>query len=212
MGETGFSALEDITMSIPRGEWISIMGRSGSGKSTLLHIMGCLDIPTEGRVYINGIDTSEMDSNELARVRRENLGFVFQQFHLIPTLTALQNVALPMMFTGTPKAEREERAAKILDSLGLAERMTHLPNELSGGEKQRVAIARSLANNPEIILADEPTGNLDTRAGEELLKIFGSLHKKENKTLIVVTHDKDVAAKGEKVIYMQDGQLVKGKI
>jgi ABC-type lipoprotein export system ATPase subunit len=212
MGDAGFNALKSITLSIPRGEWISIMGRSGSGKSTLLHIMGCLDIPSEGRVYINGIDTSDMDSNELARVRRENLGFVFQQFHLIPTLTALQNVALPMMFTNNPKKEREEKAAGILESLGLGGRMTHLPNEMSGGEKQRVAIARSLANNPEIILADEPTGNLDTKAGEELLKIFDRLHQKEKKTLIVVTHDKEVAAKGEKTIYMQDGQMMKGRI
>lgn len=201
------NAVKNLSFALRQGERIAIMGKSGSGKSTLLHMIGCLDVPTSGRLLIDGEDVSKMSGSELARIRLEKIGFVFQQFHLIPTLTAVQNVALPLMLEGIPKAEREERARRTLDSLGMGHRYTHLPNKLSGGEKQRVAIARSLINDPPIILADEPTGNLDSKAGDEVMAIFERLHKKEHKTIIVVTHDPDVAEHSERIIHMKDGEI-----
>jgi putative ABC transport system ATP-binding protein len=201
------NAVKNLSFTLKRGERVAIMGKSGSGKSTLLHIIGCLDIPTTGQLFIDGEDVSKMSGPQLARIRLEKIGFVFQQFHLIPTLTAIQNVALPLMLEGIPKAEREERAKKVLASLGMDHRLNHLPSKLSGGEKQRVAIARSLISEPPIILADEPTGNLDSKAGDEVMAIFERLHKKEHKTIIVVTHDPDVAALSERVIHMKDGEI-----
>ncbi len=201
------NAVKNLSFSVKRGERIAIMGKSGSGKSTLLHIIGCLDIPTSGQLFIDGEDVSKMSGSQLARIRLEKIGFVFQQFHLIPTLTAIQNVALPLMLEGIPKAEREERAKGVLESLGMGPRLNHLPNKLSGGEKQRVAIARSLINEPQIILADEPTGNLDSKAGDEVMAILEKLHKKEHKTIIVVTHDPDVAVLSERIIHMKDGEI-----
>ncbi len=200
-------AVKDLSFSVKRGERIAIMGKSGSGKSTLLHMIGCLDVPTSGRILIDQVDVSTMSGPELARIRLEKIGFVFQQFHLIPTLTAVQNVALPLMLEGAPRVEREKKAAENLEFLGMGHRLTHLPFKLSGGEKQRVAIARSLINNPPIILADEPTGNLDSKAGDEVMAIFDRLHRKEGKTIIVVTHDPDVAALSEKIIHMKDGEI-----
>ena len=207
--ECAVNAVKNLSFSVKRGERIAIMGKSGSGKSTLLHIIGCLDIPTTGRIFIDGEDVSKMSGSQLARIRLEKIGFVFQQFHLIPTLTAIQNVALPLMLKGIPKGDREERAKKVLESLGMGHRLTHLPNKLSGGEKQRVAIARALVNEPPLILADEPTGNLDSKAGEELMEIFDRLHRKEKKTLIVVTHDMDVAEHSERILHMKDGEIEK---
>jgi len=201
------NAVKNLSFSVKRGERIAIMGKSGSGKSTLLHIIGCLDVPTTGQLFIDSEDVSKMSGSQLARIRLEKIGFVFQQFHLIPTLTAIQNVALPLMLEGVPKGEREERAKKVLESLGMGHRLSHLPNKLSGGEKQRVAIARSLINEPPLLLADEPTGNLDSKAGEELMEIFERLHKKEHKTIIVVTHDPDVAVLSERIIHMKDGEI-----
>ncbi|MEW5902708.1 MAG: ABC transporter ATP-binding protein, partial [Acidobacteriota bacterium] len=191
--EEGVQAVRDISFAVRRGERIAIMGKSGSGKSTLLHMIGCLDMPSSGRIFIDGEDTSELSSSELARLRLEKIGFVFQQFHLIPTLTVIQNVALPMVILQAPEAERTARAKEILESLGLGHRLNHMPTKLSGGERQRVAIARSLVNNPPIILADEPTGNLDSKAGDDVMEILDRLHKKDRKTIIVVTHDQDVA-------------------
>jgi putative ABC transport system ATP-binding protein len=205
--ECGVRAVKDLSFSVKRGERIAIMGKSGSGKSTLLHIIGCLDIPTSGKLFIDGTDTSQMSPSELADLRRDKVGFVFQQFHLIPTLTALQNVALPLMLKGIPAKEREEKAKAVLESLGMGHRLTHLPSKLSGGEKQRVAIARALINEPPLILADEPTGNLDSKAGDEVMAVFEHLHKKEGKTIIVVTHDPDVAELSERIIQMKDGEI-----
>ena len=207
LGKVFVPALRGINLDIRKGEFISIMGPSGSGKTTLMNIIGCLDRPTEGKVLIEGKNVAELSDDELARIRREKIGFVFQQFNLIPRLTALENVALPMWFAGINKRERERRAKKLLELVGLGDRIKHKPAELSGGERQRVSIARALANNPEIILADEPTGNLDTKSGKEIMKILKKLNKK-GKTIVLVTHDEIFAKEAERIIRIRDGKLI----
>ncbi len=199
-------ALRGISLKVKKGESLAILGPSGSGKSTLMHILGCLDIPTRGKVFLNGKDVSKLSSAELAKIRSQTIGFVFQFFYLVPFMTALENVMLPMIFAGK---KDKERAKKLLELVGLKNRMHHYPNQLSGGQRQRVAIARALANDPEIILADEPTGNLDTKTGEEIVNLLLSLNKNYGKTLIVVTHNKTVAKKMDKTICIKDGKIVK---
>jgi len=207
MGKVEVQALRGVNLSVKRGEFIAILGPSGSGKSTLLNMIGCLDKPTSGKVFIDGKDTSRLNENELAAVRREKIGFVFQQFNLIHTLNALENVALPMLFAGIRRAERMKRARELLEKVGLSHRIYHKPMELSGGEQQRVAIARALANNPEIIVADEPTGNVDTDAGNAIMEIFEQLNE-ERRTIILVTHDFDIAAHAHRKLRMKDGTLL----
>jgi len=209
MGETKVQALKNINLKIEKGENVVIIGPSGCGKSTLLHLMGCLDRPTKGKVLIDGRDVSKLSDNELAKIRREKIGFIFQFFYLIPTLTALENVMLPMTFAGVPSKEKIRRAKELLKLVGLERRMHHKRSELSGGEIQRVAIARALANDPEIILADEPTGNLDSRSGKEIMKYLVKLNKEKNVTLVVVTHDPMVASFFKRKIYLKDGRIIK---
>jgi len=199
--------LENINLKIRHGDFITIFGPSGSGKSTLLHIMGCLDRPTSGKVFIEGRDVSKLSDDELARIRREKIGFVFQQFNLINSLTALENVEMPLRINGMNKKEATKRAKELLESVNLSERLHHLPNMLSGGEMQRVAIARSLANNPKIVLADEPTGNLDSKTGEEIIKIMKDLNKK-GYTFIIVTHDLQIVKHSRKSIELKDGRII----
>ncbi|VVB56919.1 putative ABC transporter ATP-binding protein [uncultured archaeon] len=206
MGAVSVQALRGISLTVRRGERVSIIGPSGSGKSTLLHILGLLDKPSTGRVLVEGTDTGTLGDEGLSRFRGLEIGFIFQAFHLVPALSALGNVMLPMMLYDTPLSEREERAHRALDRLGLGDRAHHLPSELSGGQRQRVAIARSLVNDPAILLADEPTGNLDSSSGEEVMGIFDSLHK-EGRTLIVVTHDPGVARRSPRVVSIRDGQV-----
>ncbi len=205
-------ALRGVTLRIRKGEFVAIMGPSGSGKSTLLHLLGCLDRATKGKVLIDGIDTSELSEDELARIRREKIGFVFQFFHLIPTLTAMENVMLPMSFAGVSRERQVERAKKLLRLVGLEKRADHLPSQLSGGEQQRVAIARALANSPKIILADEPTGNLDSKSGEEILNLLKKINEENGVTIAVVTHDATLAKFANRVIFMKDGKIIKEKV
>jgi putative ABC transport system ATP-binding protein len=200
-------ALKDVDMKINKKESMSIMGPSGSGKSTMLHIIGCLDRPTHGKVFINGKDVSRLDENEIARIRRKTIGFVFQFFNLIPNFTARKNVELPMIFSKFPR--REKRAEELLNAVGLGNRINHYPSQLSGGEIQRVSIARALANEPDIILADEPTGNLDSKSGKEILNILKKLNKESGITLVTITHDKNIASYSRKIIYLKDGQIIK---
>ena len=204
LGETEVHALRGVNISIKKGEFISIIGPSGSGKSTLMHIIGCLDVASGGSYFLQGKDVNKMDENQLADIRKEFIGFVFQDFYLLPDVPAWYNVSLPMIYNRIVPRERKEKAIKILENVGLGDRVTHLPNQLSGGERQRVAIARSLANEPEIIIADEPTGNLDSVRGEEILKILSGLHKK-GKTIIIVSHEKYVAERARRKIYLKDG-------
>lgn len=199
-------ALRGVSLEILRGEFVSIMGPSGSGKSTLMNIIGCLDRPTRGRVIIDGRDVTKLGDNALAEYRREKIGFVFQQFNLIPRLTALENVALPMWFAGMEKKKRLQRAARLLEQVGLAERLNHKPTELSGGERQRVAIARALANDPELILADEPTGNLDSSSGDAVIGLLEGLSR-EGKTVVLVTHDLNYGRRAERMIKLRDGRI-----
>jgi putative ABC transport system ATP-binding protein len=206
MGAEEIHALRGVTFRIERGEYVAIMGPSGSGKSTLMHLIGCLDTPSRGSYLLNGKEVSQMNDNELARIRNEEIGFVFQTFNLLPRATALHNVALPLVYAGVPAKTRDERARTALDRVELASRMTHRPNELSGGQRQRVAIARALVNNPSILLADEPTGNLDSKTGQEIMGLFERLHKTGN-TIILVTHEADVAAFAYRTIYLRDGQI-----
>jgi putative ABC transport system ATP-binding protein len=200
-------ALKDIDMVIHQNELVSIIGPSGSGKSTLLHIMGLLDSPTSGKRYIDGIETSTMDDEEQARIRGEKIGFVFQTFNLIPSLTALENVELPLLLCRKQCKDRLKQAKSLLEKVGLGDRLDHLPSQLSGGQRQRVAIARALVNNPEIVLADEPTGNLDSKTGHEVLQLFKELHK-EGRTIIIITHDEYIAKTTKRIIRIRDGQTV----
>ena len=186
------------------------MGPSGSGKSTTMNMVGCLDIPSKGRIFLNGKNISELHESDLAQIRGKTIGFIFQQFNLMPSLTALENVMLPMMFQGMLSADREERARNLLSLVGLADRMDHHPTELSGGQQQRVAIARSLANDPDVILADEPTGNLDSKTGNEIVDMLARLNKDEGKTIIMVTHEADIAQKAERIVQLRDGKIVDG--
>ncbi|MCX8104139.1 MAG: ABC transporter ATP-binding protein [Candidatus Bipolaricaulota bacterium] len=207
MGEVSVPALRGIDLTIQPGEFVAIMGPSGSGKSTLMHLLGCLDLPSDGLVQLDGHDVTKLDEDTLAQIRGKKIGFVFQTFNLIPTLTALENVELPLFFQGVPRQERRARAAELLSKVGLGERMHHKPAQLSGGERQRVAIARALANDPEIILADEPTGNLDSETGQTILELLAQLHR-EGKTIILVTHNPEAAAYAQRILRIKDGRLV----
>ena len=198
--------LKGIDLEINKGEYVALMGPSGSGKSTLMNLLGCLDTPTSGSYILNGKDVSKMHDDELAEIRNKEIGFVFQTFNLLPRTTALDNVALPMVYAGYSKSERIIRAEEVLNQVGLADRMDHQPNQLSGGQRQRVAVARALVNKPSIILADEPTGNLDSKTSEEIMKLFGDIHKLGN-TVIVVTHEEEVAAYAHRVIRLRDGLI-----
>lgn len=209
MGDVQVVALNGLNLSVTKGEFVSIMGPSGSGKSTAMNMIGCLDIPTKGGIYLDDKDISKMSESNLAQIRGKKIGFIFQQFNLIPTLTALENVMLPMIFQNIPKNERLNRAKKLLQMVDLGDRMDHKPNELSGGQQQRVAIARSLSNNPEVILADEPTGNLDSKTGSTVLDFLKKLHIEEGKTIVMVTHDENVAKKADRIEYLMDGKIVK---
>jgi putative ABC transport system ATP-binding protein len=206
MGSEEIHALRGVSIEINRGEYVAIMGPSGSGKSTLMNLIGCLDTPTRGTYLLNGKQVSGMNDNELALVRNQEIGFVFQTFNLLPRASALQNVELPLIYAGVPAAEREGRAKTALQQVDLLQRMTHRPNELSGGQRQRVAIARALVNHPSILLADEPTGNLDSKTGAEIMGVFAHLHAAGH-TVVVVTHDADVAAFARRIIRLKDGQV-----
>lgn len=207
MGEEAFMALVDVDLHIERNEYVALIGPSGSGKSTLMNLLGCLDTPSEGRYILNGRDTSDMDDNELARVRNQEIGFIFQSFHLLPRLTVLQNVMQPLVYRGMPSHERQQRATQALTKVGLAHRLGHRPNQLSGGQRQRVAVARALVGAPSILLADEPTGNLDSKTSAEIMALFDELHG-QGQTVVVVTHEPDIAAHCQRTIRVSDGRIV----
>jgi len=206
MGDSTVRALNGVDLEIKQGDFVAIIGPSGSGKSTMMNMVGALDLATQGNIYLDGINIEHLHESKLAQIRGKKIGFIFQQFNLIPTLTALENVMLPMLFQEVKKTEREKRAKELLEKVGLTNRMNHLPAELSGGQRQRVAIARALANNPEIILADEPTGNLDSKTGKEILQMFIELNN-QGKTIIIVTHDNEIAKKAKKIIRLKDGRI-----
>ena len=208
MGDEQIHALRGVSVEIERGEYVAIMGPSGSGKSTLMNLIGCLDTPSQGSYLLNGKQVSQMNDNELARIRNEEIGFVFQTFNLLPRATALHNVELPLVYAGVAARDRQERAKAALEKVELSHRMTHRPNELSGGQRQRVAIARALVNNPSILLADEPTGNLDSKTGAEIMALFARLHLAGN-TIVLVTHEADVAAFAHRTLHLRDGQIEK---
>jgi putative ABC transport system ATP-binding protein len=211
MGENDLMALKGITLTIDKGEFVAITGYSGSGKSTLMHLLGCLDTPTEGDYFIDGINVSTSTRNELAQIRNQKIGFVFQKFHLLPDLTALDNVALPMLYAGSGEAEARTRAAELLTMVDLKNRLTHYPYQLSGGQQQRVAIARSLINKPSIILADEPTGNLDSQTGDVIMDMLKKLNTEQQTTIIIVTHEPYIAAKTRRIIELIDGNIKSDK-
>lgn len=211
LGKVEVPAVRGMNLEVREGEFLSIMGPSGSGKSTVMNMVGCLDVPTRGKIYLEGDDISEMPESDLAQIRGKIIGFVFQQFNLIPTMTALENVMLPTVFQGLDEDARTRRAEKLLTKVGLGSRMHHKPNELSGGEQQRVAIARALTNNPDILLADEPTGNLDSKTGEEIMRFISKLHKEEHKTIVIITHDLHVAKHAKRIAYLRDGKIIKDK-
>ncbi|HEY6508823.1 MAG TPA: ABC transporter ATP-binding protein [Vicinamibacterales bacterium] len=208
MGEEEIHALRGVSIQIERGEYVAIMGPSGSGKSTLMNLIGCLDTPSKGSYLLNDKQVSEMNDNELARIRNQEIGFVFQTFNLLPRASALQNVELPLVYAGIPAKDRQKQAKGALDRVELTSRMAHKPNELSGGQRQRVAIARALVNNPSILLADEPTGNLDSKTGAEIMALFAKLHESGN-TIVLVTHEADIAAFAHRTISVRDGQVEK---
>ena len=208
MGTEEIHALRGVSIGIERGEYVAIMGPSGSGKSTLMNLIGCLDTPSKGTYSLNGKQVGQMNDDELARIRNEEIGFVFQTFNLLPRATALHNVELPLIYAGVQAKTRVERAKTALDKVELGDRMTHRPNQLSGGQRQRVAIARALVNNPSILLADEPTGNLDSKTGIEIMALFAKLHEAGN-TIVLVTHEPDVAAHAHRAIHIRDGQVEK---
>jgi putative ABC transport system ATP-binding protein len=211
MGTETVHALRGVSLSIERGEYLAIMGPSGSGKSTLMNLLGCLDTPTSGYYELNGTNVAHMDDNSLAEIRNREIGFVFQSFNLLPRSDSLHNVELPLIYSGIPYSERREKAIQALTNVGLLDRMHHRPNELSGGQRQRVAVARALVNNPSIVLADEPTGNLDSRTGEEILGLFETLSRRGN-TIIVVTHEEEVAQHARRIIRIRDGLVAADEI
>ena len=204
IGDVEVQALRGVDLTINKGEYVALMGPSGSGKSTLMNLLGCLDTPSAGKYWLSGQDVSQMDDDELAEIRNKEIGFVFQTFNLLPRSTALDNVALPLVYAGYGRTERNERALKTLESVGLADRTDHKPNELSGGQRQRVAIARALINNPSIILADEPTGNLDTKTSYEIMELMEKIHEQGN-TVIIVTHEEDIARRAHRIVRLRDG-------
>lgn len=204
MGAEKVEALKNVSLNIEKNEYVALMGPSGSGKSTLMNLLGCLDSPTRGEYWLNGIEVSTMDDSELAEVRNKQIGFVFQTFNLMPRLSALENVALPLVYAGVARQDRLDRARQVLESVGLGDRVMHKPNELSGGQRQRVAVARALVNNPAIILADEPTGNLDTKTSLEIMALFETIHQLGN-TVILVTHEPDIAQHANRIVRMRDG-------
>lgn len=208
LGENDLSVLRGVNVEIISGSFVTIMGPSGSGKSTLMYLLGLLDTPSRGKVYLQERDTSDFSDDKLAEVRGEKIGFIFQQFNLLQNLTALENVMLPMIFQGVSEEIRRSKAKQFLESVNLGERINHKPSEMSGGEQQRIAIARSLVNNPEILIADEPTGNLDSSTGKTVMEILTKLHKEQKKTIIVVTHDPNIAHYSQNIIHIQDGQIV----
>ncbi len=211
MGKVSLDVLKGIDLTINKGEFVVIVGPSGSGKSTMMNQVGVLDVPTSGTINLKGTDISTLSESDLAQLRGKTIGFVFQQFNLIPTLTALENVILPTIFQNVSEKERLERAEELLRMVDLEERMNHKPNELSGGQQQRVAIARSLVNDPEIILADEPTGNLDSKSGQQVMDFLAKLHTQKHKTIILVTHDLELVRYAQKVVYLKDGEIVRIK-
>ena len=211
IGSIVVEALRSVDIEIKENEYVAIMGPSGSGKSTLMNLVGCLDTPTNGTYILNGTDVSKMDDNRLAEIRNQEIGFIFQTFNLLPRYTALENVTLPLIYAGAGKSERVEKAKQTLDEVGLADRMDHKPNELSGGQRQRVAVARALVNNPSIILADEPTGNLDSKTSVDIMKLFGHIHSRGN-TIILVTHEEFIARYAHRIIRLLDGQIEKIEI
>ncbi len=206
MGSQEVWALDGVSLSIEEGEYVAVMGPSGSGKSTFMNMLGCLDTPTGGMYHLRGEDVSTFSDNELAEIRNREIGFVFQTFNLLPRVDCLRNAELPLIYSGMPKAERRERAAEALRSVGLGDRLDHRPNELSGGQRQRVATARALVNRPALVLADEPTGNLDTETGDEIMRLFEALHRQGN-TLLVVTHEEEIARHARRIIHLRDGRL-----
>lgn len=210
MGKNTLEVLKGISLDIFKNEYVALMGPSGSGKSTLMNILGCLDTPTDGRYILNGHDVSTMEDNALAEIRNKEIGFVFQQFNLLPRLTALENVALPLIYAGMSKKARNEKALHVLDMVSLSDRSHHKPNELSGGQSQRVAIARALVNDPSLILADEPTGNLDTKTSHEIMDIFSKIHSTGN-TVVLVTHEEDIARNAHRIIRLRDGVIESDK-
>ncbi|MCB0762815.1 MAG: ABC transporter ATP-binding protein [Flavobacteriales bacterium] len=206
LGTQTVNALNGVDLIVESNEYLALMGPSGSGKSTLMNVMGCLDTPTKGRYYLNGPDVAQLSDDELAEIRNKEIGFVFQTFNLLPRYSAIDNVALPLIYAGIPQAKRVERAKEVLDMVGLGDRMEHKPNELSGGQRQRVAVARALVNNPAIILADEPTGNLDTQTSYEIMELFNQIHRQGN-TVILVTHEEDIAEHAHRVVRLRDGKV-----
>lgn len=207
MGDTEVRALDGVSLEVEKGEYLAVMGPSGSGKSTLMNLIGCLDSPTAGKYWLNSNEVSVLNDDELARIRNQEIGFVFQTFNLLPRATALENVEVPLIYAGVPRGERQTRAKETLELVGLGDRMTHQPNELSGGQRQRVAVARALVNRPSLLLADEPTGNLDSRTGEEIMALFDKLNEVGN-TIIVVTHEEEIAARAQRVIRLRDGRIL----